>query len=294
MKRIAVVGIGRWGKNLVREFSKFATISKCVHQGNLENIRWLNTNYPEIPITTNIEDILNDPKIDAIAIATPIHTHYKIIKNTLESGKHVFVEKPMTQTINQANDLIKIAKRKNLSLFVGYIFLYNQIFKKIKKINERESIININFNWQKFGTFNENIYENLLSHDLSIVLELLGTPKKFNLINTSSFITNVDSFSLQLEYSKNKKCSIIINRLSNTKKKTITFFTKKNLYIWDENTLLKLDKKSKSFKIIYETTDSPLYLECKNFISNIKNNSDNSSAFLAKEITKIVSKINKF
>ena len=294
MKRIAVVGIGRWGKNLVREFSKFAIISKCVHQGNLENIRWLNTNYPEIPITTNIEDILNDPKIDAIAIATPIHTHYKIIKNTLESGKHVFVEKPMTQTINQANDLIKIAKRKNLSLFVGYIFLYNQIFKKIKKINERESIININFNWQKFGTFNENIYENLLSHDLSIVLELLGTPKKFNLINTSSFITNVDSFSLQLEYSKNKKCSIIINRLSNTKKKTITFFTKKNLYIWDENTLLKLDKKSKSFKIIYETTDSPLYLECKNFISNIKNNSDNSSAFLAKEITKIVSKINKF
>ena len=66
------------------------------------------------------------------------------------------------------------------------------------------------------------------------------------------------------------------------------------MYIWDENTLLKLDKKSKSFKIIYETTDSPLYLECKNFISNIKNNSDNSSAFLAKEITKIVSKINKF
>jgi len=292
MKRIAVIGIGRWGKNLVREFSKFAIISKCVNQGNLENIRWLNSNYPEIPVTANIEDVLNDPKIDAIVIATPINTHYKIIKNALESGKHVFVEKPMTQTTTQADNLIKIAKRNNLSLFVGYVFLHNQIFKKIQKINEKESIININFDWQKFGTFNENIFENLLSHDLSIILKLFGMPKKFNLLNTFSSITDIDSFSLQLEYTKNRKCFINTNRLSNTKKKTITFFTTKNLYIWDNEILLKLDKKSKSFKIFYEIKQSPLYCECKNFISTMNNNTD--SAFLAKDITKIVLKINKF
>ena len=126
MKRIAVIGIGRWGKNLIREFSKFAIISKCVHQGNLENMKWLDTNYPEISSTTNIADVLDDPKIDAIVIATPINTHYKIIKNALESGKNVFVEKPMTQTTSEADNLIKIAKRKNLSLFVGYIFMYNE------------------------------------------------------------------------------------------------------------------------------------------------------------------------
>ena len=190
------------------------------------------------------------------------------------------------------NNLIKIAKRNNLSLFVGYVFLHNQIFKKIQKINEKESIININFDWQKFGTFNENIFENLLSHDLSIILKLFGMPKKFNLLNTFSSITDIDSFSLQLEYTKNRKCFINTNRLSNTKKKTITFFTTKNLYIWDNEILLKLDKKSKSFKIFYEIKQSPLYCECKNFISTMDNNTD--SAFLAKDITKIVLKINKF
>lgn len=243
MKRIAVIGIGRWGKNLVREFSKFAIISKCVNQGNLENIRWLNSNYPEIPVTANIEDVLNDPKIDAIVIATPINTHYKIIKNALESGKHVFVEKPMTQTTTQADNLIKIAKRNNLSLFVGYVFLHNQIFKKIQKINEKESIININFDWQKFGTFNENIFENLLSHELSINLELFGIPKSFELISKSSCMSDSDLIHVKLDYDENRKSNIHINRISNYKKKAITIITKKNLFIWDDDKLFKLNKK---------------------------------------------------
>ena len=292
MKRIALIGIGRWGKNLIREFSKFAIISKCVHQGNLENMKWLDANYPEISSTTNIADVLDDPKIDAIVIATPINTHYEIIKNALESGKNVFVEKPMTQTTSEADNLIKIAKGKNLSLFVGYIFLHNEIFKQIKKINEKECIMNINFNWQKFGTFDEDIFENLLSHDLSIILELFGTPKSFNLFNTCSFVSDVDFFHFELEYSGSKKFFISIDRVSNTKKKTITFFTTKNLYIWDNDVLLKLDKKSKSFKIIYQIKKSPLYCEWKNFISTM-NNATTDSAILAKKITKIVSKISK-
>lgn len=292
MKRIAIVGIGRWGKNLVREFSKFSIISKCITTGNPENIKWLKKNYPKILISTNINEILNDNNIDAIVIATPIKSHYKIIKSALESGKHVFVEKPMTQSILQANDLIKIAKRKKLCLFVGYVFLHNQIFKKIKKINEKESIKNMNFDWKKFGTFDEDIFENLLSHELSINLELFGIPNKINLLSTSSFITSVDSFYIKLNYNKNIQSNINIDRIINYKKKVVTISTKKNFYVWDDDQLFKLNNKTKSFQLIFQSSTSPLYQECKNFIFEITNNKPTiNSAILAKNITIIVSKL---
>ena len=293
MKKIAIIGIGTWGKNLVREFSQFVIITKCVTLGNPKNLEWLQKNYPKILPSTNINEILNDNSIDAVVIATPISSHYKIIKRVLESGKHVFVEKPMTQTILQANNLLNIAKRKKLCLFVGYIFLHNQIFKKIKKINEKEFITTMNFDWKKFGTFNEDIFENLLSHELSINLELFGPPKKIKLLNKSSFITNMDSFSLELNYNNNKSI-INVDRIANYKKKTSTIITKKNFYIWDNDILYKFNKRSKSLIVFFQSKHSPLYLECKKFISDINNKKFNiDSAILAKNIISIISKMNK-
>jgi len=294
MKQIGIIGMGKWGKNLIREFSNFVEISKCVTNGNQDNIKWIQKYFSKTKSSTNINDILDDNSIDAVVIATPIITHYELIKKVLESGKHVFVEKPMTQTITQANDIISIAKSKKLCLFVGHVFLHNQIFRQIKKINEQEFITDINFDWRKFGTFNEDIFENLLTHDLSINLELFGIPKKIELLNKSSFITNMDSFSLELKYDKNRKSNININRISNYKKKVVTIVTKKNLFIWDDDKLFKLNKKSKSFKIYFQSTNTPLFLECKNFVSDISSKkSIINYAILARDIITIISKINK-
>ncbi len=293
MKQIGIIGMGKWGKNLIREFANFAEIPICVTTGNQENRKWIQKKFPKTKFSTNINSILSDNNIDAVVIATPISTHYELIKKSLESGKHVFVEKPMTQTVTQANNLIKIAKKKELSLFVGHIFLHHQIFKKIQKIHEREFIVNMNSEWKKFGTFNENIFENLLTHELSINLTLFGEPKRITLINESSFITNIDSFNLELFYEKNKRSHISIDRIANYKKKLIKITTKKNLYIWDDDKLFKLNKKSKSFQIFFKSTNSPLFLECKTFISNISGKKPViDSAILAKNIVTIVSKIN--
>jgi hypothetical protein len=104
----------------------------------------------------------------------------------------------------------------------------------------------------------------------------------------------MDSFSLELKYDKNRKSNISIDRIVNYKKKVVTIFTKKNFYIWDNDTLFKLNKKSKSLTIFFQSKYSPLYLECKDFISNITNNESTiNSAILAKNITSIISKINK-
>jgi len=294
MKQIGIIGMGKWGKNLIKEFSNFAEIPICVTNGNQENIKWIQKYFPKTKSSTKINDILNDDNIDAVVIATPITTHYTLIKKALNSGKHVFVEKPMVQTITQANDIINIAKRKKLCLFVGHVFLHNQIFKQIKKINKSELITDLNFDWRKFGTFNENIFENLLSHELSINLELFGIPKSFELISKSSCITDSDSIYVKLDYDKNRKSNIHINRISNYKKKVITIITKKNLFIWDDDKLFKLHKKSKSFKIYFQSSQTPLFLECKNFVSDISTKKPIiNSAILARDIIIIISKINK-
>ena len=109
--KIAIVGIGRWGKNLIRDFSKLVQVKTCVTTGNRKNLAWLQQNYPDIIHTTDIHEILKDPSVDAIVIATPINSHFSIAKKALESKKHVFVEKPLTKTVGETQKLIKIAKK---------------------------------------------------------------------------------------------------------------------------------------------------------------------------------------
>ena len=294
MKKIAIIGLGKWGKNLLREFSNVSCVTKCHTRGNQKNIIWLRRNYPKVVHTTSIRDILTDKNIDAVAISTPINSHFKIAKNALESGKHVFVEKPMASNVIEAKQLIKIAKSKNLNLFVGHVFLYNEIFKKIKKIDRQESITYAHFAWKKFGTFDEDIFKNLLSHDISLILALFGSPNRIRLTNNVGFITTSDRISLELNFTRNRKCEVSIDRISPHKEKSVTFLTKKNLFVWNDDELLRFDKRSQSFKKIYQSKNTPLHLECKKFIANISSKKVSyDSSFLALNVTRILSKLSK-
>ena len=294
MKKIAIIGLGKWGKNLLREFSNVSCVTKCHTRGNQKNIIWLRRNYPKVVHTTSIRDILTDKNIDAVAISTPINSHFKIAKNALESGKHVFVEKPMASNVIEAKQLIKIAKSKNLNLFVGHVFLHNEIFKKIKKIDRQESITYAHFAWKKFGTFDEDIFKNLLSHDISLILALFGSPNRIRLTNNVGFITTSDRISLELNFTRNRKCEVSIDRISPHKEKSVTFLTKKNLFVWNDDELLRFDKRSQSFKKIYQSKNTPLHLECKKFIANISSKKVSyDSSFLALNVTRILSKLSK-
>ena len=294
IKQIAIIGMGKWGKNLIREFAKFSKVKTCITTGNRKNIVWLKENYPDTNHYTDINKVLNDPDIDAIIISTPINSHFTIAKKSLESKKHIFVEKPLAKTVSQAEKLIEIANRNQLCLFVGHVFLYNEIFKKIKTIHKTESIKYANFEWKKLGTFDEDIFENLLSHDLSLNLELFGIPKKIRINSKYGLITPVDRFSLELVFNKTRKSEITIDRTSHFKKKTVMIITQKNSYIWDDDKLFKFDKKTKTYKKIFQSKNTPLYLECKEFIRivNAKRYSINS-AILARKISDLISKISK-
>ena len=292
MKKIAIIGLGKWGKNLIRDVSKISCVKKCSSLGDSKNINWLKKNYPSIQYTSDSQEIFADKEIDAVIIATPINTHYNLVKKALLSKKHVFVEKPISSTLSKAEELIKIAKKNNLLLFVGQIFIFNEILKKIVQISKRENITYVNFVWNKFGTFDEDIFLNLVSHDLSIILTLFGKPKKIKLVSAFGFISQCDVVTLTLELPNNKKCQIHVNRCSNNKQKHVTIFTQKNIYVWDDHRLYKNNKKSSSFRLVFESRHTPLETECKEFIKKLNETKISfESAYLAKDVIQVIQKL---
>ena len=292
MKKLGIIGIGNWGKNLVRELSKIHCIKKCSSNGNLKNIRWLKKNYPSIQYVSDSKEIFADKEINAVIIATPINTHYKIVKKALLSKKHVFVEKPISTNLSEAEELIEIAKKNNLLLFVGHIFIFNEIFKKLIQISNKENITHLNFLWNKFGTFDEDIFLNLVSHDLSIILALFGKPKKIKLINKFGVISKCDVVTLILELPNKKTCQIHVNRCSNHKQKHVTIFTQKNIYIWDDLSLFKNNKKTNSFKLVFQSKYTPLEIECKEFVKKLnETNISFEFANIAKDVIQVIQKL---
>ena len=211
MNKIGIIGIGNWGKNLVRDFSKISDIKKCTSNGNIQNIKWLKKNHPSIDYVDNYKEIFNDEEINAVIISTPIDTHYTLVKKALLAKKHVFVEKPLCSKVEEAEELIQIAKKNNVFLFVGHIFLFNEVLKKIIQIAKKEKITYIEFNWNKFGSFDEDIFLNLLSHEISIILKLFGKPKKINLLSSFGFISKRDIVTLDVKLPQNQNCQIYLH-----------------------------------------------------------------------------------
>src|SRR5690606_23313055 len=132
---VGVIGYGYWGPNLVRNFSNGISthvVSICdLDPGKLATSQRL---YPGVTTTSDFHDLLTNPAIDAIAIATPTRTHYALALAALKAGKHVFVEKPLAPTAEQVRSLIDEANRRNLILMVDHTFLYTPAVQKIREL----------------------------------------------------------------------------------------------------------------------------------------------------------------
>src|SRR5437764_653879 len=141
MLNIGVIGYGYWGPNIVRNFyntTNAHVVSVCdVNTQALDRVR---RSYPSISVTTNPTDILDSPEIDAVAIVTPVSHHYSLAKRALENGKHVFVEKPFTRSVAEAEELIELADRKNLLIMVDHTFLFCGAVRKIKELIDTDAL----------------------------------------------------------------------------------------------------------------------------------------------------------
>jgi predicted dehydrogenase len=172
--KVGIVGLGYWGPNLVRNFQADNEIEKVIGcDKEPERLNYIKLRFPNVELMDSFDNLLLSD-VDAVAIATPVNTHYKFAKRVLEAGKHVWVEKPFTSNSAQARDLIELAGKKDLKVFVDHTFLYAGAVKKIKEIvesGELGDIIYFDSVRINLGLFQHdvNVIWDLAPHDLSIM-----------------------------------------------------------------------------------------------------------------------------
>src|SRR5215469_8777217 len=173
--RVGAIGYGYWGPNVVRNLH---TLENCrvvaICDKNQAALRRAHRAYSNVELTTDLMRVLTSPHIDAVAVITPIWTHFELAKCALENGKHVFVEKPFTSTTQQAEELIELAERKRLKIMVDHTFLFTGSVRKIRQLVDDGTLgplyyfdsIRVNL-----GLFQHdvNVMWDLAPHDLSIM-----------------------------------------------------------------------------------------------------------------------------
>lgn len=176
---IGVIGYGYWGPNIVRNFFNVSNCTvKKVADARPERLNQLHKIFPTIEGVTSADDILLDPTIDAVVIVTPVFTHFELARRALLQGKHVLVEKPMTASVAEADELINLAEQKGSILMVDHTFLYTGAVSKIKELIENKSIgVPRYFDSTRInlGLFQPdiNVLWDLAAHDISILAHLI-------------------------------------------------------------------------------------------------------------------------
>ena len=177
---VALVGYGYWGPNLLRNYMEMPEADvKWVCDARPQALKKAQTRYASVPVTTDYAEVLADPGVGAVLIATHISTHHAIAKAALEAGKHVFVEKPMTADALQAVELVELAAAKGLTLMVGHTFVFSPPVRKVKELIEAGTLGDIYFVTTQrvnLGLHQKDVSVvwDLAPHDLSILYYWLG------------------------------------------------------------------------------------------------------------------------
>jgi len=177
--KVGIVGLGYWGPNLVRNFLAQKNVEKVIAcDQRTDRLDFIKTKSPSVLVSGSYEEMLKSD-IDAVVIATPVQSHYTIAKQALEASKHIWVEKPFTSTSQQAEELLEIAEKKNLRIFIDHTFIYTGAVRKMKEIvtkGELGKILHFDSVRINLGLFQKdiNVIWDLAPHDLSIMNYVLS------------------------------------------------------------------------------------------------------------------------
>lgn len=244
---VGVIGCGYWGPNLVRNFNQLP-ISRVKYCCDLEDSRLshMKTLYPNITVTKRFEDLIEDPEVKAIAIATPVSTHFPIGKACLEGGKHVLIEKPLASSISEAEGLVEAAEKAGRVLFSGHTFVYNAAVQKMKELVEAGELgetfyvssIRVNL-----GLFQEdiNVIWDLAPHDISILNYIFGGQPATVATFAKSYIRQgiEDVAFLVLQYPGNIVAHIHVSWLDPCKIRRTTLVGSKKMLVYDDTSTLE-------------------------------------------------------
>jgi predicted dehydrogenase len=249
--RIGVIGYGYWGPNIVRNFhgqDHSRVVSVCDQSPkSLQRVRHA---YPDMQVTSDYNELLQATDIDAVAIVTPVWTHYELAKAALENGKHVFVEKPFTYTSAQAEELIEIAERKNLKIMVDHTFLFTGAVKRIRQFIDDGTLGKLYYydsTRVNLGLFQHdvNVIWDLAPHDLSIMDYLISQKPEAVVATGERHLNGVaDVAFMTLYYPDNVIGHLNVNWLSPVKVRTTLIGGEKKMLVWND---LEADEKIKVY-----------------------------------------------
>lgn len=251
MVRIGVIGYGYWGPNIVRNFQNIEnTRVEMVCDKNPESLRKVTEIYPDIKITNSYEDLLTNSKIDAVAIVTPVSTHYDLSMKALLHGKHIFVEKPFTATTEQAQILLETAEKQNCKIMVDHTFLFTGAVKKIKELidsNELGQVYYYDSVRVNLGLFQHdvNVIWDLAPHDFSIMNYVLrDKPIALSAWGRSHINDFEDIAYVTVYFTNNLIAHFSVNWLSPVKVRTTLIGGERKMLVWND---LNADEKIKIY-----------------------------------------------
>ncbi len=242
MMRAAVIGCGYWGPNLIRNL-RLAHGCRLAAVCDLDEKRLahMKTLYPEVATTKDFTSIVNDPAIDAIVVATPVHPHHAMASAALQAGKHVMIEKPMARSSRECEELCRLAKRRKRVLMIGHTFLYSAPVRKMREIvaaGDLGELHYISARRLNLGLFQRdiNVTWDLAPHDLSIILYLMGTsPTAVNCQGSHSVDPEVeDVTNLSLFFPRGDYATIHSSWLDPRKVRDMTVVGSRRMIVYDD------------------------------------------------------------
>ena len=242
MIKIGVIGYGYWGPNLVRNFSETPGITVAsVADLDPKKLELVQKRYPGVKTTSRFQDLLENKDIDAIAIATPVNTHFELGMAVLKAGKHLWLEKPMTETSEQARKLVNEAEKRNLVLMVDHTFIYTGAVRRMGdmvKSGELGQILYYDSTRINLGLFQRDVsvIADLAVHDFSILDYLLGEqPVAVSAVGTNHFPGTPENLSyITLFYDSGIIAHINVSWLAPVKVRQILIGGSKKMITYDD------------------------------------------------------------
>lgn len=242
MFQIGMVGTGYWGPNVVNSLERTGRGKlRWLCDLKIENTATLASRYPHARATADFGDVLKDPETDAVFVATPTATHYRLVKLALEAGKHVLVEKPLTADSAQAVELSRLAQAKGLILMVGHIFEYNASIRTVKQIihsGELGDIYYMNFERTNLGPVRTDVNAmwDLATHDVSVMCDFMDqTPIEVTARGQSYLNKGVeDVIFATFQFAGGESAHVHASWLNPRKVRQITVVGSRKMIVWDD------------------------------------------------------------
>ncbi|MDP2839985.1 MAG: Gfo/Idh/MocA family oxidoreductase [Syntrophales bacterium] len=238
---VAVIGAGNWGKNLVRNYAGLNAL-KLICDKNADILGQFGRQYPHVDTCLTLSDVLARPDIQGIVIATPAETHFRIAREAMLSGKHVFVEKPFVLHEKDATELIRLAADQHLILMVGHLIQYHPSFVKLKQLVATGELGRINYIYShrlNLGKIRreENILWSFAPHDISMILALAGEAPESVMATGGNYLHKkiADVTTTHMEFASGLKAHIFVSWLHPFKEQKLVVVGDRKMAVFDDS-----------------------------------------------------------